>query len=106
MSSSTRNQVDLTVQPVRPIRFWQHWRAVANTFRAYQPGTDAFVDQIRSAGFVKRFVFQYLFAPLYFAAEQGWTILASTVRWLRSCICAEAHGRVYVSCTLMTSVSE
>ena len=74
MSSPTPHLVDLTDQPLRPIRFWQHWRAVATTFRAYPPGTDAFVDQIRSAGFLKRYAFQYLFAPLYFATEQGWTI--------------------------------
>jgi ribosomal protein S18 acetylase RimI-like enzyme len=74
MTLPTARLVDLKVQPIRPIRFWQNWRAVANTFRAYQPGTDALVDQIRSAGFLKRCVYQYLFAPLYFATEQGWTI--------------------------------
>ncbi len=74
MSSPTTHLVDLTEQPIRPIRFWQHWHAVATTFRAYPPGTDAFVDQIRSSGFLIRCAFLYLLAPLHFAREQGWTI--------------------------------
>jgi GNAT superfamily N-acetyltransferase len=64
----------MTAQPIEPIRFWQHRRAVASTFAAYQPGTDALVDQIRSASGPKRLAFQYVLAPLYFAVEQGWTI--------------------------------
>jgi GNAT superfamily N-acetyltransferase len=60
--------------PVRPIRFWQHGRAVRQMLRAYPPGTDALVDQIRSASPLARFAFERVLAPLYFAREQGWAV--------------------------------
>jgi GNAT superfamily N-acetyltransferase len=60
---------------VQPIRFWQHGRAVRQMLRAYPPGTDALVDQIRSdSSALTRFVLQRLLLPLYFAREQGWTV--------------------------------
>jgi GNAT superfamily N-acetyltransferase len=74
MSSTRGLPTDVTTQPIQPIRFWQHRRAVASTLAAYLPGTDTLVDQIRSASLPKRVAFQYLLAPLYFAVEQGWTI--------------------------------
>jgi ribosomal protein S18 acetylase RimI-like enzyme len=58
---------------VQRIRIWQHGRAVRQMLRAYPPGTDALVDQLRSAGFLARFVLQRVVVPLYFAREQGWT---------------------------------
>jgi GNAT superfamily N-acetyltransferase len=74
MSSTRSYPMDVTTQPVQPIHFWQHPRAVANTLAAYLPGTDTLVDEIRSASHPRRVTFQYLLAPLYFASEQGWTI--------------------------------
>jgi GNAT superfamily N-acetyltransferase len=74
MSSTRSHPTDVTTQPIRPIRFWQHGRAVASTFAAYLPGADTLVDEIRSASLLKRVTFQYLLAPLYFAVEQGWAI--------------------------------
>ena len=62
---------DLTV---RRIRFWEHGRAVGQMFRDYPPGADLLMDQIRSAGFLTYFALRYLFAPVYFAREQGWAI--------------------------------
>lgn len=63
-----------TATPVRHIRFWQHGRAVRQMLRAYPPGTDALVDQIRSGSPLARFAFQHVLAPLYFAREQGWAV--------------------------------
>src|SRR5215831_10448986 len=59
---------------VRPIRFWQHWRAVNQIYQDYPPGADVLVDQIRSSGFLTRYMVRFLLAPLYFAREQGWTV--------------------------------
>jgi ribosomal protein S18 acetylase RimI-like enzyme len=59
---------------VRPIRFWQHWRAVNQIYQDYPPGADVLVDQIRSSGFLTRCVARFLLAPLYFAREQGWAV--------------------------------
>jgi ribosomal protein S18 acetylase RimI-like enzyme len=58
----------------RRIHLWQHWHAVGQMLRAYPPGTDAFVDHIRAAGFLARFAFRHVLAPLYFAREQGWVV--------------------------------
>jgi ribosomal protein S18 acetylase RimI-like enzyme len=69
-ASSTINSADTKVQRIRT---WQLGRAVRQMLRAYPPGTDALVDQLRSAGFLTRFVLQRVVAPLYFAREQGWT---------------------------------
>lgn len=63
-----------TTTTVQRIHFWQHGRAVREILRAYAPGTDTIVDQMRSAAPLKRFVLQYMYAPLYFAREQGWTV--------------------------------
>ncbi len=71
LSPSTASSATLAM---RRIRFWQHGRAVRQMVRAYPPGTDALIDQIRSAGFVKRFLAQRVVLPLYFAREQGWAI--------------------------------
>ena len=43
-------------------------------WRAYPPGTDALVDQMRSSGVLTRFALRHLLIPLYFAREQGWVI--------------------------------
>ncbi len=59
---------------VQRIRIWQHGCAVRQMVRAYPPGTDTLVDQIRSAGFLTRFLAQRILLPLYFAREQGWVI--------------------------------
>ena len=59
---------------LRHIRFGQHWRAVRRMLVAYPPGTDALVDQIRTSGFLTRFVALHLLLPLYFAREQGWYV--------------------------------
>jgi GNAT superfamily N-acetyltransferase len=59
---------------VQRIRFWQHGRAVSQMLLAYPPGTDALVDELRAGGFPRRFVFQRVLIPLYFASEQGWCI--------------------------------
>jgi GNAT superfamily N-acetyltransferase len=56
------------------IRFWQHGRAVRQMLRAYPPGTDALVDQMRAAGPLSRFLTVRILGPLYFAREQGWVI--------------------------------
>jgi GNAT superfamily N-acetyltransferase len=42
--------------------------------RAYPPGTDAMVDQMRAAGPLARFLTLRILGPLYFAREQGWVI--------------------------------
>jgi ribosomal protein S18 acetylase RimI-like enzyme len=60
--------------PLRRIHLWQHGRAVRQMERAYSPGTDAVVDQIRAAGFFTRLVLLRIVLPLYFAREQGWMI--------------------------------
>src|SRR5258708_30384447 len=60
--------------PVRPIRFWQHWRAVGQISRDYPPGADVLVDHIRASGFLTRFLVQSVLSPLYFAGEQGWAV--------------------------------
>src|SRR5215831_6567041 len=60
--------------PLRRIHLWQHSRAVRQMERAYSPGTDAVVDQIRAAGFFTRLVLLRIVLPLYFAREQGWMI--------------------------------
>jgi ribosomal protein S18 acetylase RimI-like enzyme len=60
--------------PVLLIRFWQHWRAVSQIYRAYPPGADAIVDHIRSMSFLTRFWYRFLLGPLYFASEQGWMV--------------------------------
>jgi len=60
--------------PLRRIHLWQHSRAVRQMERAYPPGTDAAVDQIRAAGFFTRLVVLRIMLPLYFAREQGWMI--------------------------------
>ncbi len=60
--------------PAQRIRLWQHGRAVRQMVRAYPPGIDTLVDQIRSAGFLTRFLVQRIVFPLYFAREQGWVI--------------------------------
>jgi GNAT superfamily N-acetyltransferase len=59
---------------VRRIHFWQHTRAAHQMLRAYPPGTDALIDQIRAFGFFKRFLALRIVFPLYFAREQGWVI--------------------------------
>jgi GNAT superfamily N-acetyltransferase len=59
---------------LRRIHLWQHGRAVRQMLRAYPPGTDAVVDQIRTPGFFTRLVVQRILLPLYFAREQGWMI--------------------------------
>lgn len=74
MSYTRSHPIDMAAQPIRPIRLWQHWRAVSSTLQAYLPGTDMVVDQIRSTSLAISIVVQYLLAPLYFAGEQGWTI--------------------------------
>jgi ribosomal protein S18 acetylase RimI-like enzyme len=60
--------------PLRRIHLWQHGRALRQMERAYSPGTDALVDQIRVAGFFTRLVLLRIVLPLYFAREQGWMI--------------------------------
>ena len=74
MTSTSSHPTDVRTRHVQPIHFWQHGRAAASTLAAYPPGTDAFVDEIRSAPLLRRVAFQYLLAPLHFAAEEGWTI--------------------------------
>jgi ribosomal protein S18 acetylase RimI-like enzyme len=74
MTSTSSYPTDVRTRQVQPIHFWQHGRAVASTLAAYPHGTDAFVDEIRSAPLLRRVAFQYLLAPLHFAAEEGWTI--------------------------------
>lgn len=60
--------------PLRRIHLWQHSHAVRQMLRAYPPGTDAAVDQIRAAGFFTRLLLWRIALPLYFAREQGWMI--------------------------------
>lgn len=74
LMSSDARQVKVMHMPLRPIRLWQHGRAVRQTLRAYPPGTDALIDQIRSAGSLVRFVALNIIVPLYFAREQGWAV--------------------------------
>lgn len=62
-----------TAEP-RRIHFWQHGSAVRQMWRAYPPGTDALVDQMRSSGPLTRFALRHVLVPLYFAREQGWVI--------------------------------
>lgn len=63
-----------TTATIRRIRFWQHGHAVREILRAYAPGTDTIVDQMRSSGPLKRLAIQHVLVPLYFAREQGWTV--------------------------------
>src|SRR5258708_21630810 len=67
-------RASVTALAPRRIHLRQARGAVGKILRAYPPGTDAFVDQIRAAGFLTRFAFLHVLAPLYFAREQGWTI--------------------------------
>ena len=60
---------------VRPIRFWQHWRAVGQIYRDYPPGADALLDQTRESALFIRLCLRFFLLPLYFAGEQGWVVL-------------------------------
>jgi ribosomal protein S18 acetylase RimI-like enzyme len=73
MSSQASSAIRTAHTRLRRIRIWQHGRAVREMLSAYPPGTDALVDQVRSAGLLTRFVLQRVVVPLYFAREQGWT---------------------------------
>jgi GNAT superfamily N-acetyltransferase len=60
--------------PLQRIRLRQQRRAVRQMLHAYPPGTDALVDQMRSAPALWRFLQLQVLVPLYFAAEEGWYI--------------------------------
>jgi ribosomal protein S18 acetylase RimI-like enzyme len=87
-SPAIASSAPATDLPIRRIRLWQHWRAVGQMERAYPPGADTVVDELRSAHPVVHFAFRHLAGPLYFAREQGWM-----VRGLRGEMAAIMHLR-------------
>lgn len=70
---------------IKPLKFWQHWVAAGDAFRALEKSDPIFVNELLGKGF--RFLYRFLLWPLY-----GWLFNDGYGLWANG----ELAGHIYL----------